>query len=191
MKSVRIEPSIDHPMPYHLKDDVADSFLSELDITSATTDLIEGLDAPIELDEAGAKQAAELIEQAVRFRKTDKLTTPESCFAAREFLRTYSARLAVEAADIRVALTNKLLELANCGDPKYELKAIELLGKHSDIGLFTERSQVTVTHRTADSLEEAIKDKIKRLMSADIIDVTPITTESLMDELGPVDIKDK
>jgi hypothetical protein len=64
--------------------------------------------------------------------------------------------------------------LADNGDPKIELKALELLGKHSDIGLFTERSEITVHHTTSASLENSIKERVKRLLNTDVSDVTPL-----------------
>jgi hypothetical protein len=94
--------------------------------------------------------------------------------------------VAADAAEIRSAITAKLMEIANCGDPRYELKALELLGKHSDIGLFTERSEITINHKTSDDLEAAIKERVKRLLNANVVDVTPIT-DNLDDELGVVD----
>jgi len=117
------------------------------------------------------------------------LATPPTAFAAREFLRVYSGRIAAEMSDVRAALTNKLLELANCGDPRFELKALELLGKHSDIALFTERSEVTVTYKNSTDLEEAIKERVKRLLNAK--DITPentVTADTLDDVLGVVDM---
>jgi hypothetical protein len=42
------------------------------------------------------------------------------------------------------------------------LKALELLGKASD--LFTERSEITITHKTSDELKAAIKARIQLLM---------------------------
>ena len=80
-------------------------------------------------------------------------------------------------------ITNKLVSLADSGDPKVELKALELLGKHSDIGLFTERSEITIHHTTSSSLENSIKERIKRLMNADVTDVRP----NLMAELDELD----
>jgi hypothetical protein len=77
------------------------------------------------------------------------------------------------------------MELANCGDPKYELKALELLGKHSDIGLFTERSEVTINYKDPADLENAIKERVKRLLNAELIDVTP-NRISIEDELGEI-----
>jgi hypothetical protein len=75
------------------------------------------------------------------------------------------------------------MEIANCGDTKFELRALELLGKHSDIGLFTERSEITINYKTPEALEDAIKERVKRLLNADIIDVTPLGM-NLDEELG-------
>jgi hypothetical protein len=84
---------------------------------------------------------------------------------------------------IRTAITNKLVEIADCGDTKYELKALELLGRHSDIGLFTERSEVTINYTKPGELEHAIRDRVQRLLSANIIDVTPKNpTHDIFDE---------
>jgi hypothetical protein len=57
------------------------------------------------------------------------------------------------------------------------------LGKHSDIGIFTERSEITINYKNAEDLEQAIKERVKRLLNADIIDVTPIGAD-LDDQLG-------
>jgi hypothetical protein len=75
--------------------------------------------------------------------------------------------------------------MTDCGDPKIEIKALELLGKHSDIGLFTERSEITVHHTTSKGLEDSIKERIKRLMNADVTDVTPL--DDLDTLLGPAE----
>ena len=67
------------------------------------------------------------------------------------------------------------------------MKALELLGKHSDIALFTERSEVTVKYKDSKDLESAIKEKIKRLLKTDnYVDVEPITPrpDDLDDVLG-------
>lgn len=186
---VKIEPTKEHKIPYTVEDDTTDSFLDELKVVATTQELLEQLGGPPELDAETAKRTATVLDQALKSQDKTALTTPGVAFAAREFLRVYSARLAVEMNDVRSALTNKLMELANCGDPKYELKAIELLGKHSDIALFTERSEVTVNYKTSDDLESAIKERVKRLLNAEVIDVNPITIDTLDEELGTVQPK--
>jgi hypothetical protein len=77
------------------------------------------------------------------------------------------------------------MELANCGDPRYELKALELLGKHSDIGIFTERSEISVNYKDADDLERAIRERVKRLLNATVVHEVPLG-EALDAELGVV-----
>lgn len=181
---IQIEPSKDHPLPYVVMDDETGSFAEELAVAANTHELLEQLGTPPELDVATATQAVNTLSDALKTQNKSVFSSPPAAFAAREFLRVYSARLAMEMSDVRAALTNKLLELANCGDPKFELKAIELLGKHSDIALFTERSEVTINYKNSVDLESAIKERVKRLMNADIIDVAPLTASSLDDELG-------
>ena len=61
--------------------------------------------------------------------------------------------------------------------------ALELLGKHSDIGLFTERSEITINHTTSTALENSIKERVKRLLNSDVIDITPL--DDLDAQLGP------
>ena len=66
------------------------------------------------------------------------------------------------------------MELCTCGDPKIEIKALELLGKHSDIGIFTERSEVTVHYKNSNDIEVSITERIKRLLHSDTVDVVPL-----------------
>jgi len=63
---------------------------------------------------------------------------------------------------------------------------LELLGKHSDIGLFTERSEITINYKNPEDLENAIKERVKRLLNAEVIDVTPVGLD-LDEQLGVVD----
>ena len=93
-------------------------------------------------------------------------------------------------ADIQQArtfITNKLIQISDCGDPKVELRALELLGKHSDIGLFTERSEITVHHKNSSDLENSIRERIKILLHSDVTDVEPLINEL---ETKPVQVED-
>jgi hypothetical protein len=187
--TINIEPTKDIPPPYDTADVETSSFAEELAVVANTQDLLEQLGPPPEITQEDAVKTASLLDKAVKTQDKTALASPPVAFAAREFLRVYSGRIAAEMSDVRAALTNKLLELANCGDPRFELKALELLGKHSDIALFTERSEVTVTYKNSSDLETAIKERVKRLLNAK--DITPenaVTTDTLDDILGVVDM---
>jgi len=165
------------------QDESRDSFMDQVAILGNTAELQVELGAPLEVTEDTADREKQLLEAAIKSKKIENFKTPTTAFAAAGFLRTYGTQLALDVAAARSAITHKLMEIANCGDPKFELKALELLGKHSDIGLFTERSEITVNYKTPEDLENAIKERVKRLLNADIIDVTPLNA-NLDEELG-------
>ena len=183
MPVVKIEPSADYPIPYSTDEEKPATFMDEVAITSMTAELLEQLGAPLEIDQENLEREKRLIKEAIEDKKASALRTPVAATAARAFLQEYGRSLAADASQVRTAITNKLIEIANCGDTKYELKALELLGKHSDIGLFTERSEININYNSPEALESAIKERVKRLLNADIIDVTTLGMD-LDEELG-------
>lgn len=183
MPVVNIEPTDQHPVPFDTADEVVSTFAEEVAVAGNTAELQVALGASLEVDEATADKEKNLIEQAIKNRKAKNLTNPNTAFAAAAFLRTYGQQIALDVAQARSAITHKLMEIANCGDPRYELKALELLGKHSDIGLFTERSEITINYKNPEDLESAIKERVKRLLNAEVIDITPIGAD-LDEQLG-------
>jgi len=173
MPTVEITPDKDHPIPYDDRDEKPLHYIEELAAAANTAELQHDMGVALELDERDANKQKALIDQAIKNKKATELTSPNTAFAAAAFLKAYGQALGLDVAAARAAITNKLMEIADCGDPKYELKALELLGKHSDIGLFTERSEVTINYKSPEDLEEAIKERVKRLLNANVIDVTP------------------
>jgi len=180
---VNIEPTGNHTVPYNLDTEEGKNFHETVIVAANTADLLQELGASIEIEKDDIDKTLELFKASNRHVAKHALKTPSAASAASLFLRSYANQVATDAAEIRSAVTSKLMEIANCGDPRYELKALELLGKHSDVGLFTERSEITINHKTSSDLEEAIKERVKRLLNANIVDITPIT-DNLDDELG-------
>lgn len=189
MPVVKIEPSADHPIPYSTDEDKPATFMDEISITAMTAELLEQLGAPIEVDPENLEQEKKLLDEVIDKQKTSNLKNLPTALGAASFLRAYGQNRALDVDQVRAALTNKLLEIADCGDTKYELKALELLGKHSDIGLFTQRSEITVNYKDPESLENAIKERVKRLLNADVVDITPLGMD-LDEELGIAQIEE-
>ena len=180
--TLKVEPTKDIPLPYDLIDEKASSALEELAIAANTIEAQIELGATLELNSEDQEKQKTLIEAAVKNKRASAITSPNTAFAAAAFLRTYGQHLALDVAALRAAVTNKLMEIANCGDPRYELKALELLGKHSDVGLFTERSEVTINYKNPEALEAEIRERVKRLLNASVIETVPLD-----DELGPLE----
>ncbi len=186
MSEVLIEPTKDHPVPYDLAEEKPATLLDEIAVAGNTAELQIELGAVLDVTEGDAQREKELLDAVANAKKPSNLTNQSTAFAAATFLRTYGQQLAMDAAEARAAITNKLMELADCGDPRYELKALELLGKHSDIGIFTERSEITVNYSSPEDLEKAIKDRVKTLLNATVVDTVPLS-QSLDKELGLLD----
>ena len=147
--------------------------------------MLEQLGAGIDFSADDSKEAVKLITQATNTPK--HFNNPSQAKAAHAILKRHDYQSFDDVHQARNFVTNRLIEIADCGDPKLELKALELLGKHSDIGLFTNRSEITVNHRSSESLENSIKERIKRLLNSpdDVLDVTPL--DDLDTHLGVID----
>jgi len=180
---INIQPTAEHPIPFDLADEQPKTHKDSVAVAANTADLIDKLGPGLEYDDKDLHKVAEVINGV------DKPTTPKHIHSAAEakaasvLVKTFDFQAFADIQQARTFITNKLVKMTDCGDPKIELKALELLGKHSDIGLFTERSEITVHHTTSKGLEDSIKERIKRLMNADVTDVTPL--DDLDTYLGP------
>jgi hypothetical protein len=131
-----------------------------------------GLEVP-EPDEADAQAAATLTtayasnphttNSAVSHARASSLT-PASLLNIRSYLDEYGRAVVTHAIEVRHMVTNRLLEESQNPDPRIRIRALELLGKHSDVGLFTDRSEITITHQSTDELKARLRAKLQRLI---------------------------
>ena len=176
---IEIQPSADNPLPFDLSDEQPKTHADSVAIAVNTADFIEQLDGCLDYDDKSLEQAGKLIVGSEKPSTPKTVSVSAEAKAASVLVKQFDFQAFSDQLQARNFITNKLIKLADSGDPKVELKALELLGKHSDIGLFTERSEITIHHTTSSSLENSIKERIKRLMNADVTDVKP----NLVDEL--------
>lgn len=180
---IPVEPTAEHPMPFDMEDEQPKTHKDAVAVASNTVDLIEQLGGSIDFSNDDLEKAQKLITGAGKTKTPKHITASSEAKAAHTLIKKFDFTAFQDALQARNFITNKLITLADCGDPKLELKALELLGKHSDIGLFTERSEITITHTTSEALENSIKDRIKRLLNSDVVDVAPLDDLDL--QLGP------
>jgi hypothetical protein len=182
---IELQPTAEHPLPFDLSDEQPKTHKDAIAVAANTADLIDVLGPGIDYADNDLHKASELING------TEKSVTPKHVHSAAEakaasvLIKTFDFQAFADIQQARTFITNRLVKMTDCGDPKIEIKALELLGKHSDIGLFTERSEITVHHTTSKGLEDSIKERIKRLMNADVTDVAPL--DDLDTYLGPTE----
>ena len=72
---------------------------------------------------------------------------------------------------------NYLAAVDDTEHAKIRLRALELLGKISDVGLFAEKSEVTITHQSTDDLRANLRKKLEKLVKEVEPDLMPDNVE--------------
>lgn len=155
-----------------------EGFMATLEAAANTARLLEsaGLDISFgdeDLDDAAttARQAARN-PSALQTRPTIKALTkktPAALLLTEKILKDYGHKIVEEASQVRHMVVNKLVQETENPDARIRIKALELLGKVSDVGLFTEKQEITVTHQTSDDLRARLRRKLEKM-----IDITPL-----------------
>lgn len=73
---------------------------------------------------------------------------------------------------LRNYVTNKLITESVDPDPRQRMKALENLGRIGSVGLFSDKIEVNVTHRTIDDIERELAKTLSMYMG-DVEVVTP------------------
>lgn len=114
--------------------------------------------------------------------------TPASLLLTDNILREFGQSVVESSLHIRHLVTNKLVLESENPDPRIRMRALELLGKISDVGLFSEKSEVTITHQSTDDLREKLKGKLEKLVAGEVVEAPVIV--DVKEELGLEDYDD-
>ena len=91
--------------------------------------------------------------------------TPASVRLTSNIIAEFNHSVVESSKQLRNLLTNKLIIESENPDPRVRMRALELLGKISDVGLFTEKSEVTITHQTTEDIKEKLRGKLAKLVN--------------------------
>ena len=150
----------------------------------ATADWLEELGATPDADvhaaaEAGAAReafsaVALTTDEPEQRAKLIALKTPEAVRHLTGMLTAYDWDFVEQAKELRGYCVAQLVEETKNKNPNIRLKALGLLGKVTEVGLFTEKIEVKKTDMTDNELDQRIKDKLNRFMGVlDVVDVAP------------------
>jgi len=116
--------------------------------------------------------------KAATTKRVAKLT-PATLLMTDRILKDFGHSVVKSAVQVRHLVTNKLIEETDNPDPRIRIRALELLGKISDVGLFAEKSEVTVTHQTTDDLKDRLREKLTRLVNPEVEEAIVIEGETI------------
>ena len=105
--------------------------------------------------------------------------TPASLLMTNSILQEFGQSVADSAVQIRHMVTNKLVLETDNPDPRVRIRALELLGKISDVGLFAEKSEVTITHQSTEDLKNRLRSKLAKLVNPEVDNAIIIDGEAM------------
>ena len=171
-----MELKIDSDLPI-ADGDTPNGYMSTLSAAAGTARLLAEAGLELVFDDETLDDAAATARQAARNPtqlttksaiKTITKKTPAALLLTEKILNDYGHKIVEEASQVRHMVVNKLIQETENPDARIRVKALELLGKVSDVGLFTEKQEITITHQTSDDLRERLRRKLQKM-----VDVTP------------------
>ena len=166
-----------------------------------TADWLEKMGAPT-TDQAQAAAATAAAQQAFSALTTQtpeeqrkalmQLKTPPAVRHLTGMLTAYDWEFVEQAKELRGYAVSQILEETKHPDAKIRLKALDMLGRVTEVALFTERVEVKNNTLSDAEIEAKIKEKINRFMqvtdvidvaeSQDVVDETPAQAPETPDE---------
>jgi hypothetical protein len=93
-----------------------------------------------------------------------QLKTPEAVRHLVTMLSAYDWEFVEQAKELRGMAVAKILEETNHPDARIRLKALDMLGRVTEVGLFTDRIEVKRADLSDNEIDQKIKDKLNRFM---------------------------
>jgi hypothetical protein len=202
--TIPVEPNLDHPIPETLKAHSAETLSDHVRVVGNTALMLNELgdDETFDMTDDDVAQAADMIKKLKvdggdqtkgtnnkDLKAREETKKPGVALALGYFVSHYDQQVIQDKVQLRNISVNTLLEiLEKSDDEKNRLKAAELIGKAGD--LFTDKAEITITHKTSDELKNALRQRIELLMQMQQ-NRPPTMAEKAMGEIIEVEAKEK
>ena len=200
---IPVEPNLDKPIPVVAQKQAGKTLSERMKIAGNTALLLRELGVEENVTPEEDAQAKAMFAKMDDTDDTATQPSPEEASMNQigvamklgSYISEYEKQVVADKIQVRTVVINRLMEISKDEDNRTALKALELLGKASD--LFTERSEITITHKSSDELRAAIKERIAQLMQMQKLDNKSKTENRLAQlkhnqtEVVDVEVKEK
>ena len=115
-----------------------------------------------------------------------QIKTPEAVRHLVAMLAAYDWEFVEQAKNLRGMAVAKILEETNHPDARVRLKALDMLGRITEVALFTERVEIKKADMSDSDIDKKIKEKLNKFMGVvDVEDVTEIAPDET--DISPED----
>ena len=114
-----------------------------------------------------------------------QIKTPEAVRHIVGMLTAYDWEFVQQAKELRGYAVAKLVEETTNPSANIRLKALGLLGKVTEVGLFTDKIEIKKDELTDTELDQRIKDKLSKFMG--VVDILEVTDADPIEASAPAE----
>jgi hypothetical protein len=152
-------PELGIPFPFDTTPEELQDFRAKARAMLATLNELESQGVKVDVSDEDRKVSHEILASEEMPQPKD--LTPGTIKHLNTILSEYDREVFDVHRRLRAYVTNKLILDSSDSDPKTRLKALELLGKVSGVGLFSDRVDINVTHRTVKDIETELRKTLE------------------------------
>ena len=188
-----VKPESGVPLPDDFDTEEPRSFNNKAKVAMKTAEVLLDAGAEIPISTEEKDEAVKMFtaitdpeNKEAPDNSTKPLQNPATVAYLTGMIREYDHQIIEDAVQLRRYITNKLIDETTKENATNRIKALELLGKISDVGLFSEKTEVTVKNAPIQDLEAQIRSKIFKILSnTNVIDASFQVVEKEMGSLIP------
>ena len=162
-------PEVGIPLPFDTTPEEIDDFRQKAHALFETVQELITQGADVEVTPEDKAKSHEIFA-AQKFPPAKNLT-PGTILNLEAILNEWDQEVLDVSRRLRNYVTNKLIVESVDPDPRQRMKALENLGKIAGVGLFSERIDINITHRTVQDIETDLMKTLE--LYGGVTDVTP------------------
>ena len=148
--------------PKNLEVEELKTALDRARVICATAKELYQYEVDMEPEEKDKESARKMVAGKIPMTTT---CSPKEALHLATLVDKYDIDILNDATRSQNFIKNKLIEESLSAKPnKDRIHALEVLGKSHDIGLFTERKEITIKHHTTEELEQKLQEKLNKYM---------------------------
>lgn len=168
-------PEVGIPLPFDTTPEELDDFRQKAHALFETVQELISQGAQVEVTAEDKAQSHQIAASGKL--PPVKTITPGAIVNLEAILNEWDHEVLDVSRRLRNYVTNKLIVESTDEDPRQRMKALENLGKIAGVGLFSERIDINITHRTVHDIETDLL-KTLEMYAGDVQDVTPKEPEA-------------
>ena len=177
-------PEIGIPLPFDTTPEEIEDFREKAHALFETVQELIKQGATVQITEEDKAKSHEIM--ATQKLPPAKELTPGTIINLEAILSEWDQEVLDVHRRLRNYVTNKLLSESIHDDPRQRMKALENLGRIGGVGLFSDKIEVNVTHRTVDDIERELAKTLEMYMGQ-VEEVQPEKPKSI----GDIDVNEE